>query len=89
MSPLRMVLDLTLNLIPSNSNLMKIITPHSSFFYNSSSSAKFWLNPVSINGEKQSKFYQKQLSLWVLNPGPLDHHSNTLLTELRRYVLDK
>ena len=63
-----------------------ILTGDNRVFHNSSISAKFWQNPASIDREEQNK---KDCSWWGLNPGTLDHHSDTLLTVLAWYVLGR
>ena len=52
-------------------------------FYNLAISAKFWQNATNIDGKEQNK----KLTPVGLNQGPLDYHSNCLLTVLGRYVL--
>ena len=43
-------------------------------------------NLYTVKSEKNST---KNCAQWGLNPGPLDHHSNALLTVLAWYVLVK
>ena len=47
------------------------------------------LSDRSLHREEQKKNSSKIAPQWGLKPGPLDHHSNALLTVLAWYVLGR
>ena len=46
----------------------------------------FLPKPASSDGEEKNKLHQK-IAQWGLNPGPLDHNANALLTEVSQHLV--